>query len=584
MRLGSDLTWTELFRPGRGASWIAAFVLLLTFLPVPLLASLAAAEDRDPGATSSSSAIEAALGSIRTLQESASQSRSDAREKWESVFPRPEAPLDDQPELLIEEPRPATSSWAPYLGSFGVAESGHLLRRTVIGPTWPEIESGATSGLNSTVATLLSPRFPPAPPGPWVFEPVPDVTGWTQEMIQELIDLYRLQDEMLRGWWVQTMVDQNTSVTETMVHFWHDHFATGSEKVLFPMSMYGQNALFRQFATGNFRELTRAVCYDAAMLLWLDGQVNRSGNINENFARELLELFTMGEGNYTQEDIVAVARCFTGWVTPDGITSVFVPEYHDYGYKVVLGEGGYWDGDDVIDIIFQQDATATYICEKLYRWFVSEYPDPARIAELAQILRDNDYEMAPVLETMLSSELFFDPDVRGAIVTDGVDHYAGLIRTLGMSDQLDLSDPAFIHYVFVQYSMYVYGHWLFDPPNVAGWDGYRTWVNSYTLPWRKTLDVALINGIVLGTNIQMSADVLAFAGQLQNPNDPYQLVDDIATLAFGLPPTELVRQRMLDELLQGAEPWEWSINDPNAASQLRYLLRLAFRLPDVQLK
>ncbi|MCA9728436.1 MAG: DUF1800 domain-containing protein [Candidatus Eisenbacteria bacterium] len=480
--------------------------------------------------------------------------------------------------------RGTTTDWTPYAGAFGHEEAAHLLHRAVIGPKWSEVETAATTGLSGTVDLLLAPRFPPSSPGAWATEPVPDTRGWPQAQIDSLIALYRERGDLLRLWWSEVMVDQQTSVTESMVLFWHDHFATGIDKVLFPQSMYIQNDLFRDYATGSFRELTRNVAYDPAMLLWLDGQYNRAGNVNENWARELLELFTLGVDHYTQDDVVAAARAFTGYYTTDGVTSAFNPAWHDNGYKVFLGQGGFWDGDDIIDIIFQQDETARFVCRKLYKWYVDEYPDDVLLDGLAQTLRDNDYQIAPVLRQIFLSEHFFDIDYRGSVIKDGVDHYAGLIRMLGMGPMLDLSDPEDNQSVFVTYSMFVYDQILFQPPNVAGWPGYRTWVNSYTLPWRKTLDVGLIDGIVLGYPITMQANVKALAQQFQDPNDPYQVVSDTAALFFGFQPTELVANRMLDELLQGAEPWEWNINDPNATQQLRALFRLTMRLPDFQLK
>lgn len=520
----------------------------------------------------------------RLLEQARRQSRP-AEEVW-ILGDHRETPGHPEIELESGEPqaRGTTTDWTPYSGTFGIPEAAHLLHRTVIGPQWSEFEAAAANGLSGTVNALLAPRFPPPPPGSWVNEPLPDLRDWNQQMIDSLLTVYREREEELRLWWPEVMIDQQTSVIESMVLFWHDHFATGAEKVVLPQSMYRQNDLFRDHALGNVRELTRAVAYDPAMLLWLDGQYNQVGNVNENFARELLELFTLGVDQYSQEDVVSAARAFTGYYTPDGITSVFYPPWHDHGFKMFLGQGGNFDGDDIIDIIFEQEETARFFCRKLYQWFVDEYPDEALVEELAQTLRNNDYAVAPVLRQIFLSEHFFDSEYRGAIIKDGVDHYAGEIRALGMAPMVDLSDPADNQAIFVRFSMNVSGQVLFEPPNVAGWPGYRTWVNSYTLPWRKTLDVGLIDGIVIGFPITMQANVKALVLQFQDPNDPYQVISDTSTLFFGFQPTELVANRMLDELLQGAEPWEWNINDPSATQQLRGLFRLAMRLPDFQLK
>lgn len=480
--------------------------------------------------------------------------------------------------------RGTTSTWEPYAGPFGRAEAAHLLHRTVIGATWEEIENAASQGLDATIDQLLTSPFAPIPPGPWATEPLPDVTGWSQAMIDSLIAVYNERGVVLRGWWPHVMVHAGPRLTETMTHFWHDHFATSMEKVFYPQSMYVQNRLLRQQALGNFKELTLAVSLDPAMLLWLDNQYNYEGYLNENFARELLELFTLGVGHYTQEDIVETARAFTGYVTFDGVTSTFVPQWHDDGIKTILGQTGNWDADDVIEIVFAEEQCARFLCTKLYRWFVDEYPDPARIEELAGVLRENDYEMRPVLETMLRSEHFFDPEFRGSLISDGVDHYVGRVRTFGLADQTAFLDSASNQRIWLEFSASAYNHLLLLPPNVAGWPGYRTWINSSTLPWRKELSVALVDGQIYGWPMNMQLDALALGGSLSDPDDPYDLIDDVSLLLFGLSPTELVRQRMLDELLQGAEPWEWEFDDPSAEARIQGLVRLALRLPDAQSK
>lgn len=489
---------------------------------------------------------------------------------------------DTAPDPTSVAGRGAASSWAPYTGPFGVEEAAHILHRTVVGATWEEIESAAAQGLHATLSQLLATPPTPAAPGPWATEPIPDVSGWSQAMIDSLIAVYYERDDVLRGWWPDIIVDATPNLTETMTHFWHDHFATSMEKVFYPQSMYVQNALFRDHALGNVKDLTLAVSLDPAMLLWLDNQYNYSGQINENFARELLELFTLGVGNYSQADVIATARSFTGYLTFDGVTSTFVPGLHDHGQKTILGQTGYWFADDVIDIIFQEDQCARFFCTKLYKWFVDEYPDPDRIDELAEILRDNDYEVGPVLQTILGSSLFFDPEYRGSVIADGLDNYVGRVRTFHLAGETDFADYDSNPRVWLEYSAYTYNHVLFVPPNVAGWPGYRTWINSFTLPWRKELSVALVDGQVYGFPLNMQLDALALGQSLSNPNNAYDVVDDLALLLFGLEPTELVRQRMLDELLQGAQPWEWGINDPNAESRLQGLVRLALRLPDAQ--
>jgi uncharacterized protein (DUF1800 family) len=400
---------------------------------------------------------------------------------------------------------------------------------------------------------------------------------------EELKKLNRERQKTLRLWWVEQFVSSPLSLTETMTHFWHDHFATGMKKVRLPQAMYRQNALFRRHALGNFRTLVREVAADPAMLIWLDGRQNRVGNPNENFARELLELFTMGEGSgYTQEDVAEAARACTGWVT-DGLQSYFRHRRFDGGRKTILGHTGPWNLDDLVAIIFEQDAPARHLSRKLYRWFLDDEPTDEDVEYLARVLRENAYELAPVLQALLGSAKFMDPAYRGALIRDGVDFYAGQIRRF----HIEGFEPARIgneaQAVWVLRQMRAYEHVLFDPPNVAGWPGGRTWINTTTLPNRKLMSTMLVQGR-MGRRAGLRVDVMKETARFSDPEDPRAVVDDLALLCFGAPPTSLVRRRMVEALLQGAEAEDWSLSAPDAEARLRDLYAFAMRLPDYQLK
>jgi hypothetical protein len=477
----------------------------------------------------------------------------------------------------------ATADWTPYTGPFTFVEAAHLLRRGMIGPRIGEMRQAAVAGLHPTVTGLLVPRTLPDPPGGWALEPAPDVTGWTRQMIDSLLTLYFTRDEMLKLWWAKETLRDDPGVTEEMTLFLHNHFATSVDKVVFPQSMYKQNQLLRQYAVGNFKTLVQQIAVDPAMLIWLDGNSNYVGNVNENFGRELLELFTLGLGQYTQDDVVAAARAFTGYFTFDGITTVFLPEYHDSGLKTFLGQTGNWDGNDIINIIFQQDEAARFFCRKLYRWFIDEYPDEALIEDLARTMRSNNYEIAPVLQRMFESQLFYDTNYRGAVICDGTDRGVGLLRSFYI-DTVDYSDLSGPQAMWTDLAMYVQKQILLQPPNVGGWPGYRSWVNSYTLPWKRSLDVALVDGNLFGVDLLMKLDAVALARRLSDPNDPGRIVDDLTTGLYGMPPTPLVRSRLLQELLQGMDGSQWSIDAPYAEAHIQALMRLLIRMPDFQLK
>ena len=471
--------------------------------------------------------------------------------------------------------------WAPYSGDFGVDEAAHLLRRTVIGPRFAEVREAESAGLAVTIDRLFT-RHEVEEPGDWVNEPFPDWWALTQAQRDSVQRVMNARQKVLRLWWCENIATGPPDLTETMTLFWHDHFATAMRDVQIPQSMYIQQALFRKHALGNFRAILNAIIRDPAMLIWLDGRWNIASDPNENFARELFELFTMGEGTgYTQEDISEAARALTGWMT-DGVDTWFASWAHDDGEKTILGETGRFGAAEVVEILLRQPETSELLAGKLYRWFLSSEPAPEDVAALAAQLRDADYEIAPVLRTLLSSAAFFDPAYRGSLVKSGVEIYAGALRSF----EVDNFDPGVydLQARFVLAEMTDFGQTLFDPPDVSGWPGHLQWLNTQTLPKRKFYLDALINGRFERAPLAMGIKVLDVVNQFRDPNDPEQIVDDLALLWFGQAPTELIRQTMLETLLQGAEPYDWSIELPDARKRLEDLFRFVVRVPEGQLK
>ena len=232
----------------------------------------------------------------------------------------------------------------------------------------------------------------PIAPGDWVDHPLPNISELNEAEYDSLIDAYIDRFARLHYWWIDIMYYNSMHIREQMTLFWHDHFATSAQAVFYPPAMYHQNKILRENSLGNFKDLVTLITFDPAMMVWLDNNQNSVGNINENFARELLELFTLGEGNYTQEDITEAARALTGYVT-DGLNVYFQPEQHDYGMKTFLGQTGYWNAQDIIDIIFEQPQTSYFIAEKLYKWFVYENPNEDIVQELANTMFENNYEI-----------------------------------------------------------------------------------------------------------------------------------------------------------------------------------------------
>lgn len=474
--------------------------------------------------------------------------------------------------------------WSPYEGRFGIDEAAFLLGRAIYGARFEEIQAAAAGGLNSAVAGVLSAAPLPAPPGAWVLVPIPDTDGWTPAMHDSLSDLYETRREFLRYWWNERIAYGPATITESMTHFWHDHFATRADVVWAPQSVFLQNDLLRRHATGNFKTLVRKICTDPAMLIFLDGAWNEVGYPNENFARELLELFTMGEGSgYTQQDVEEASRVCTGWKT-DGVNSFLVPWLHDDAPKTVLGQTGNWGMDDLVRIIFEQPSTSRYVVRKLYQWYVGQYPAESDLNQLSDLFRRSNFEIQPVLEVILKSRHFYEPRFRGAIIRDGVDFYAGQLRRFHVAGYQPTQSLNEWQKNWTNWQMWDYGHMLLAPPNVAGWPGYRSWTNTTTMPMRKLYSQILLEGDMYGNPLGFGVDVLVEAQRFTNPNSADALVTDLGRLCFGMPPSPGMKTRLLQELLAGAAPSEWSMNLPDAASRLHNLFLFAMRTPDYQLK
>jgi hypothetical protein len=235
--------------------------------------------------------------------------------------------------------------------------------------------------------------------------------------------------------------------------------------------------------------------------------------INENFSRELLELFTIGVGNYTQEDVIEAARAYTGYIT-DGLETYFIENRHDFGSKTFMGQTGYWFGDDIVDIIFEQEETARFFARKIYQWFVYYNPDEQAVEEMADILRENNYEVKPMLEALFKSELFFDENFRGAKYGGGIVHVLSPIRQMYITDIVPPEGQT-RNRVLLMFQEY-FGQAILYPPDVSGWLGYRNWINTYTLPYRKLFTNAVIDGYVYDFPMGFQPDLLEFASHFLN--------------------------------------------------------------------
>ena len=527
----------------------------------------------------------------------------------------------------------------PYSGEWNEITAAHLLRRTLFGPTRSEILSAAAASLDTVLSQILT--SPPAP----LIPPDPNVPGrdWTVLPFSEISQINYQYDAALKQWWMGLMVTQEISIVEKMTLFWHNHFASQAEIVRDARYLYKQNALFRRYALGNVRDLVKEVTLDPAMLVYLNGYLNKIPTPDENYARELQELFTIGKGpqvgegdytNYTEDDVKAAARVLTGWTTRQSTippSASFIQKNHDKGRKQfssayqntviepTLNTDGTMDGlkevSDLIEMIFRQPETAKCFCRKLYRWFVyydiDENVEQNVITPLADIMQQNNFELKPVLNTLFRSAHFFDMNNVGCVIKNPVELVAGIIRQTAFP----LPDPSADEFMQMMNSLegicWELQMDILDPPNVAGWPAYHQvpdfheiWINTTTLPTRGRFTDSVLNGIrPQGNSTSYKLDPVAYAATLSNPGDPFKLVDDIATDL--LPPIQngaAITADQKDYLIYSvmglvkSDEYEWTAAwnnarqnppDDNAlkivTNKLKTLLKFVMRMPEFQL-
>ena len=293
-----------------------------------------------------------------------------------------------------------------------------------------------------------------------------------------------------QGWWFRRILGTKAPLQEKMTLFWHDHFATSIQKVKQPVLMMMQNDLFREHAFGNFRDLTQKIVRDPAMMLYLDTQMSSKAQPNENFAREVMELFTLGEGNYTEEDVKEAARAFTGYKLNrlNGAVMQSASAW-DGGKKKIFGESGTYNGKDVVNLIFKKDACAKFMAGKLWEFFGYEKPPESAVEDLAATLRDGDYEVKPVLREIFLSREFYGEKAMGSQIKCPVQYIVQMLK------ELEVGTPPAGLPIMGQTQL---GQVLFMPPNVAGWDWGKAWINTNTLLTRYNLAGSLIKGSLIG--------------------------------------------------------------------------------------
>lgn len=400
----------------------------------------------------------------------------------------------------------------PAKGNWTRGEARHLLSRAGFGGSPDEIGRFHAMGREKAVDFLLNPeeRVEAHPKPEWADlktamadmaemmmerrEMMAETRGLSaeeaekkrREMQREIQQESRKQGLEAQHWWFNRMLKTKAPLREKMTLFWHDHFATSVQKVRQPVLMLKQNDLFRDHAFGNFRELTQQVVRDPAMMLYLDTQRSSKSKPNENFAREIMELFTLGEGNYTEEDVKQAARAFTGYQLNrlNGEVMQSARAWDD-GEKTIFGKTGPYNGKDVVNLIFKKDACAKFMAVKLWEFFAYEKPVDSAMEDLAATFRKYDYELKPVLREIFLSREFYGEKAMTTQIKSPIQYLVQLLKELEM-ESAPMGFP-----IMGQTQL---GQVLFMPPNVAGWDWGKAWINTNTLLTRYNLAGSLTKG------------------------------------------------------------------------------------------
>lgn len=398
---------------------------------------------------------------------------------------------------------------------FREPQARHLLRRAGFGGSNREVGELVRLGLDQAVGLLVD--YQESADDAVAFDVDPDIIqphsreermrfrqvhhSGDKEAIQELQQMQRARQQKrrradheqfyrLQKWWLARIIDTARPMQEKLVLLWHGHFASSMRVVKDSFLLYQQNQMLRANANGNFADLAYQIVHDPAMLRFLNNNQNTKRKPNENLARELMELFTLGEGNYTEQDIRQGARALTGFTFWDN-DFVFARRVHDQHQKTIFGESGNFDGNDFVELLLARKECPRFVAYKLYKHFVADVDDvPSPVAEkvigaLASIVRSHDYELKPVLKVLLKSRHFYNPSVIGNKIKSPIQLLAGTVRVLALPPR---------EYRLLMHAMRLMGQVLFAPPTVAGWPGGRAWINTSTLFVRQNLTTYLING------------------------------------------------------------------------------------------
>jgi uncharacterized protein (DUF1800 family) len=448
---------------------------------------------------------------------------------------------------------------SPATGLTDLQLMAHLYRRAGFGATRDELEAAVARGYEATVEELLHPERQPDLDMDLIYRFYPDMKE-------------EREIEITQAYWVYRMINSPRQLEEKMALFWHSLFATAFNKANHAQMVHRQVNMFRQHCLGNFRTILVELSRDPAMIFWLDNQENTKDVHNENYGRELLELFSMGIGNYTEDDVKECARAFTGWTLKNPIPAAkpygrfkwefeFRPDLHDYGEKTFLGETGTFDGADVVDIVVRQPATAQFLARRLYLFFVADRPDQAAIDELAEVYVRSGYEIRAMLRALFLSDFFRSRTAYYAMVKSPADYVVGLLR---LAQDFSFPRPGIYDVAFECRYM---GQDLLNPPSVEGWHVGKEWIDTGILVERVNFAASVVTDLSK-PGIREIVDRMRAAGELS----PDEFLDACLDALGPLPIRPSTRAALLNHVNKQGPLRFGTGEDPAAAERVTELL------------
>ncbi len=502
--------------------------------------------------------------------------------------------------VTFYSPTRTLSGLNTYTGPWTSNEVIHLLKRTMFGAKKADADFLATMTMSQAVDYLLNVTAAQSQPAP----PVKDYANAVDPLDPDTAVLAgqtwvntntndgginNRRVASLKNWWLGQMLKQERNILEKMTLFWHNHFATETNDINRGIWCYQNNAILRKNALGNFKTFVKEITLDTGMLRYLNGYLNTAAAPDENYGRELQELFTVGKGAnnatppYSEADVKAAARVLTGWqVNSNTNTSLFTASRHDttnkqfssfYSNTIITGRTGATAGDlelnDLLNMIFATNDVAMNICRKLYRWFVYYAIDAGTeasiITPLAQIFRSNNYDIKPVLSALFKSEHFFDVLNQGCIIKSPVDFIVGLCR------EFDVQFPVATDYAG-NYSCFqslnsvsiTFQQNIGDPPNVAGWQPYyqepqfhEIWINTDTYPKRNLFTDQMLGAGYTRNGKNIKIDIVAFVKTLSNPGDPNILISDAVSWLLRMPLLQSSKDQLKKDILLSGQSQDY---------------------------